>query len=181
MIDDLYKFEMEKYMIMWKTLKIKNEFWGEINGMIYNLVLQHCPKVLESLLKSQTRWDTISNETEGVEILLIVRDITHKHDSYMTSTLSYVKTFFEWTLTFQGKHKSNTDYYMLFLSRIKKTRLHGGERVFHNDVYQTHLAKLLSNNNLATLEFIGIGSSKEDLTKRKELEKTARELAWEFF
>ena len=52
MIEDLYKFEMEKYMIMWKIWKIKNESWSETNGMIYNLVLNHYSKVLESLLKS---------------------------------------------------------------------------------------------------------------------------------
>ena len=53
MIDDLFKFKTEKFMIIWKPWNIKNESWGEINGMIYNLVLQHVRKVLESLLKSQ--------------------------------------------------------------------------------------------------------------------------------
>ena len=94
--------------------------------MIYNLVLQHVPDVLESLLKSQTKWDKVSGEMDGVQILTILRDITHKHDSLVQSTLLYVKTFLEWTLTFQGKNESNTDYYTLFLSRIETIRSHGG-------------------------------------------------------
>ena len=81
MTGDLFKFEMEEYMIMWKSWKIKNDSLGEINGMIYNLVLQHCLKVLESLLKSQTRWDNVAKEMDGVGILLILRDITRKHGS----------------------------------------------------------------------------------------------------
>ena len=40
----------------------------------------------------------------------MLRDMTHKHDSSVQSTLSYVKTFLEWTLTFQGKNESNTNY-----------------------------------------------------------------------
>ena len=103
MIEDVYQFKLEKYMIMWKSWKIKNDPWGEINSIIYNLVLQHCPKVLESLLKSQTRWDKVLGEMDGIGILLILQDITHKHDSLVQSTLSYVKTFLEWTLAFQAR------------------------------------------------------------------------------
>ena len=64
---------------------------------------------------------------DGVGILTMLRDITNKQDNSVQSTLSYVKTFLEWTLTFQGKNESNTDYYTLFLSRIKTIR--GGTRV----------------------------------------------------
>ena len=59
--------------------------------MIFNLVLQHVPEVLESLLKSQIKWDTVSGEMDGVGILVMLSDITHKHDSLVQSTLSYVK------------------------------------------------------------------------------------------
>ena len=111
------------------------------------------------------------SDMDGVEILLVLQDITHKYDSSVQSTLSYVKTFLEWTLTFQGKHESNTDYYTVFLSRIKTIRLHGGEPGFHNGVYQKHLAKLLSKSNITRLEFIGIGSTNDGLIKRKELKK----------
>ena len=113
-------------MIKWKSWALKNGSWTEINGMIYNFVLQHVPDMLESLLKSQTKWDKVSGEMDGVGILTMLRDITHKYDSLVQSTLSYVKTFLEWTLTFQGKNESNTDYYTLFLSRIETIRSHGG-------------------------------------------------------
>ena len=126
MIDDLFKFEMEKHLIKWKSWDLKNDSWTEINGMIYNLVLQHVPDVLESLLKSQIKWVRVSGEMDGVGILTMLRDITHKHDTSVQSTLSYVKTFLEWTLTFQGKYEPNTDYYTLFLSRIETIRSHGG-------------------------------------------------------
>ena len=150
------KIESEKYLIIWKSWNLKNESWMETNGMIFNLVLQHVPEVLESLLKSQLKWDRVSGEMGGIGLLLMLRDITHKHDSSVQSTLSYVKTFFEWTLTFQCKHESNTDYYTLLLSRIETIRLHGGEPGFHNGVYQKHLSKLLEKQNMTALELIAI-------------------------
>ena len=111
--------------------------------------LQSClPNVSDSLLKSQIKWDKVLGEMDGVGILLMLQDITHKHDSLVQSTLSYVKTFLEWTLTFQGKQESNTNYYMLFLSRVKTIRLHGGKPGFHNGVYQKHLSKLLEKQNM---------------------------------
>ena len=66
MSDIFFNFEMEKYMIKWKSWALKNDSWMVINGMIYNLVLQHVPDVLESLLKSQTKWDRVSGEIDGV-------------------------------------------------------------------------------------------------------------------
>ena len=72
-------------------------------------------------------------------------------------------------MTFQGKHKSNTDYYTLFLSRIKKNRLQGGEPGFHNGVYQKHLVKLIETSNLTTTEFAERGSAiREELEKKRE-------------
>ena len=47
MSDILFNFEIEKYMIKWKSWNIKNESLKEINDMIFNLVLQHVPEVLE--------------------------------------------------------------------------------------------------------------------------------------
>ena len=114
--DLLFNFEMEKYMIIWKSWKIDSKSSGEINAMVHTLVLSHVVKVLEYLLKSQVKWDKVSKKMDGVGLLLMLRDITHKHNSSVQSTLSYVKTFLEWTLTFQGKNESNTDYYTLFLS-----------------------------------------------------------------
>ena len=66
MSDIFFTFEMEKYMIIWKLWKLRNEAWPEISSMIFNLVLQHVPEVLESLLKSQIKWDKVSGEMDGV-------------------------------------------------------------------------------------------------------------------
>ena len=55
MSDISFNIESEKYPIIWKSWNIKNESWTETNGMISNLVLQHVPEVLESLLKSQLK------------------------------------------------------------------------------------------------------------------------------
>ena len=146
--------------------------------MIFNLVLQHCPKVLESLLKYQTKLDTVKEDMDGVAILLILRDIRHKHNSLVQSTLLYVKTLLEWTLTFQGKHDSNTDYYTVFLSRTKMIRSYDGEPGIHNRVYQKHLAKLLSKNSRTMEKNVSMGSSSNSIVASKELIRIATCICW---
>ena len=93
----------KKYMVQYKEWYTKIETWTEMNASIFNLVLQHCPEVLESLLKSQTRWDAVKKKMNGIKLLLMLSDITHKHNEYVQSTLVYIKTFLDWILTYQGK------------------------------------------------------------------------------
>ena len=77
----------------------------------------------------------------------MLRDITQKHDSSLHSTLLYVKAFLEWTLTHQDKYQSNTDYYTVFLLKIKMIKSHNGEPRFHDRICQKHLIKLLTKKN----------------------------------
>ena len=81
-------------MIRYKSWVDKDTSWEQVSNIIYNLVLSHLPKVLELLLKSQTKWDKVLSEIDGVGILLMLRNITHKYDRSVQSTLSYVKKFF---------------------------------------------------------------------------------------
>ena len=85
----------------------------------------------------------VKEKMNGVGLLLMLRDITHKQDESVQSTLAYVKMFLEWTLTYQGNGQSNTDYYTLFLSRIDTIRPHGREPGFHKGVVQKYLTKIL--------------------------------------
>ena len=48
--DQLYGFMYKKYMVQYKAWFTKTETWTKKNADIFNLVLQPCPKVLESLL-----------------------------------------------------------------------------------------------------------------------------------
>ena len=50
--DLLYGFMYKKYVVKLKIWITKTETWTETNAMIFSLVLQHFPKVLESPLKS---------------------------------------------------------------------------------------------------------------------------------
>ena len=42
----IYGGMYEKYMIQYKAWFAKTKTWAEMNANIFNLVLQHCPKVL---------------------------------------------------------------------------------------------------------------------------------------
>ena len=51
---------------------------------------------------------------DSVGLLLMLRDITHKHDDSVQSRLSNIQTFLELGFTYQEKDQLNTDYYTLF-------------------------------------------------------------------
>ena len=93
--DVLFNFAMNNYMNKWKAWNTKEDTWMDTTTMILNFNLLHRLMVLESLLKSQTRWDEVSSDMDGFGILLILRDVTHTYDSPVQSKLSYVKTSLE--------------------------------------------------------------------------------------
>ena len=106
-----YAMETQIYIIDMKEYKTKTNSWEELNAQIYNLCLQHCPPVLELVLKANSRWEKISCDQNGIGLLLVIRDITHKQDENMQSTMSYVEAFLELSTTFQSTKQTNKSYY----------------------------------------------------------------------
>ena len=80
MSDAEYAMETQIYIIDMKEYKIKRNAWEELNANICNIFLQHCPPVLESVLKANSRWGNISCDQNEIGLLLVIRDITHKQD-----------------------------------------------------------------------------------------------------
>ena len=78
--DTGYIMETQIYIIDMKECKIKTNAWEDLNTKIYNLCLQNCPPVLESVLKANIIWENISCKQNGIGLLLVIRDITHKQD-----------------------------------------------------------------------------------------------------
>ena len=111
----------------------------------------------------------------SVELLLILRDITHKHKESVQSAIAYVKTLLKWTLTYQSKDQSNTKYYTLFLSRIDIIRSHGGKPGFHREAFWKDLTKLLEKKGKTRVEFSAMGTTGLFHAKKKAWYKTARE------
>ena len=92
--------------------------WEELNANIYTLCLHHCPPVLELVLKANSIWENISCNQNGIGLLLVIRDITHKQDEKIQSTMLYVKAPLELLTTFQSEKQTNTSYYENFKSHL---------------------------------------------------------------
>ena len=81
--DKVYGMKVDKYMVTYKEVRAKKISWIELNANIYNFCLQHNPLDLESVLKSNSRWDTIMADHDIIGLFHVVRDITHKQDEKM--------------------------------------------------------------------------------------------------
>ena len=92
--------ETQIYIIDLKEYKIKTNTWEEIIAKIYNLFLQKFPPVLESVLKANSRWKNIVCDQNGIGLVLVIQDITHKQDDKMQSMMSYVEVFLEFSTAF---------------------------------------------------------------------------------
>ena len=110
---------------------------------IYNLCLQHGPQDLESVLKENSRWDTIMADQDGIGLLRVIRDIPHKKYEKMHITMSYFKAFLELATTYQEPQQSNTDYYALFKSGQDTVTVHGGQPGYHLELYDKHWKRLI--------------------------------------
>ena len=114
---------------------MKTTAWEEINKNIYNLCLQHCPPVLESVIKANSIWENILCDQNEIVLLLVLRDIKHEQDKKIKSTMSYVEAFLIFSTTFQSEKQKNTSYYELFKYRRDTVKYHGGQPGYHERLY----------------------------------------------
>ena len=105
---------------------MKMNAWEEVNAKIYNICLHHCSMVLKLVMKENSRWENISCDQNGIDLFLVLQDITHKQYEKMQSKMSYVEAFLEFSTTFQSAKQTNTSYYELFKSRRDTVKSHGG-------------------------------------------------------
>ena len=113
----------------------KNIAWVELNAKIYILCLQHRPPDLELSLKENSIWDKIMAYQDGIGLLHVIWDITHKQDENMQSTMAYVEAFLEFSTTCQEPKQSNTHYYTIFRSIQDTVTAHGGNLGYHLKLY----------------------------------------------
>ena len=63
---------------------------------------------------------------DPVAPLVILRDITHKHDATKNETMAIIKSDMELYLGHQAKTNSINEYYRLFKLKVETITAHGG-------------------------------------------------------
>ena len=87
-----YICNIEEWKEDFKEFKSLSSAWEENKARVYNLILQHCPKDLEIKLKGLADWDTVSSGQDAIQLLTMVRALTHKHDKMQQGTMAYVES-----------------------------------------------------------------------------------------
>lgn len=95
-----------KVMEYTKHIKVRNAYvheWEDNGPRLFNLILHHCPPTLVLKMEGQQQYENCKDYQDPVALLVILRDVTHKHDATNNSAMAIVKSDMELYLSFQGK------------------------------------------------------------------------------
>ena len=117
-----------------EVTKMHNAYVRELEDKgprIFNVILQHCPSTVILKIKGQPGYEACKDARDPVELLLVLRDITHKHDATKNETMAIVKSNVELYLGHQGKTNSTNKHYRLLKSRVDTITAYRGTPVHH--------------------------------------------------
>lgn len=104
-------------------------------------MLLHCDQIVEDKLESSSDWTT-SNQTKNlVELLKLIRAITHKHGKVKQGMMSYVEQDFDWKLYIQKENKALADFYKVFKARANRINTFSGQAGYHPKLFKKHYAE----------------------------------------
>ena len=95
-------------------MKVHNAYirtWEDNGSRLFNLILQHCPPTLVLKIEGQPVYDSCKDARDPAALLVIVYDITYKHDATKNKTITIVKPDMELYLSYQGKTNLIDEHY----------------------------------------------------------------------
>ena len=110
--------EVVEYM---KYMKVHNAHireWEDNGPRLFSLILQHCTPIFVIKIEGQPGYKACKDARDPVKLLLMLCDITHKHNATTHETMAIVESDMEFYLGHQGKTDSINEYYQLFKSRV---------------------------------------------------------------
>ena len=63
-----------------KETKKMKALWASNNQVIFNLFISNCPPEMETKLQGMKTWSEIDETQDGLMLIKLVCDITHKRD-----------------------------------------------------------------------------------------------------
>ena len=121
-----WKLDVSEYVEDMKEYRTAKRDWDDCRVRIYNLLLTHCPKELETKLKEMSNWAKISADRDAIELVKLIRGITHKHDETAQGTMAYMESDLLLYTTFMSKQDTLQDFYDLFTAQYETINAHSG-------------------------------------------------------
>ena len=141
--DDIFKMDVSIWVEEYKEFRSKCAAWEENKARMYNLVLLQCPRALETQLKTLSDWENISSDQDVVELLLLIRDVTHKHDETKQGTMALVESDLLLYLSHMKTGDDPDDFMRLFKAQVDTINAHGGQAGLHPRLLNEHYDELV--------------------------------------
>ncbi len=116
---------------------------------------------METKLQGMKIWSEIDETQDGLMLIKLIRDITHKRDETTQAMLVVVQADKELMLCIQSKHMSLTTYLAEFKARVEVIKGAGGKPGLHNAAI-----KLVCNEKGLTLD--ALNASRADAARKKK-------------
>ena len=119
---------------------------------------------METKLQGMKIWSEIDETQDGLMLIKLIRDITHKRNETVQAMLDVVRADKELMLCIQSKHMSLTSYLAKFKARVEVIKGAGGKPGLHEAAI-----KLVCDEKGLTLN--ALNTSGADAARKKEVEK----------
>ena len=161
------ELEKDVYMNELKEVKKLQATWASNNQIIFNLFISHCSPEMETKLQGMKTWSEIDETQDGLMLIKLIRDITHKRDETAQAMLDVVRADKELMLCIQSEHMSLTSYLAEFKARVEVIKGAGGKPGLHDAAI-----KLVCDEKGLTLDALN-ASGADAANKKAEVEKEA--------
>ena len=139
-----WKLDLHEYTVL-KTKWIKDtEDWKEESDRVYHLVLTHCPPELEAKLPNHLKWAGGKSAQNFIDLLLMIRNITHDMNETKQETTTLVERAIELFMTAQKPSDSIKDYYEI--STAQKDIVEAEAAKCSSEAFLARLFVLMADN-----------------------------------
>ena len=78
-----------------KEVEQNKNTWTKNNQVVYNLFLSHFNPEMETNLQGMENWGTIDPKQDGLGMIFLIRDVTHRPDEIPQAMLDIIRADIE--------------------------------------------------------------------------------------
>jgi hypothetical protein len=136
------KFDMEIYMIHYRSWMTDNLAWKTNRSRIYVLVLMHYPPDLEEVLKTLSTWNAVRDDQDVIGLLKLICNVAHNQTEAKQTTMGFVESIAELFTYYQSEKESNNDYSIMFNAIVKSIKANSGQPWRHPKLADLHIKQI---------------------------------------
>ena len=149
-----HNMDLDVHIIDKKKFMADAGAWKENSARIYNLVLQNCPKDLDTEIRIHMKWSAAELGQDVIALLLMIWDVTMNLKETKQGTMAIVECGVEIYTTAQGKPESIDDYYKVFSARKDTVNAHDRRAGYQKGLCEQNVQVSLDDKGIRKDAFI---------------------------